>query len=328
MDDLEELAREALRLVGEAGGDADLDAVKVRFLGKKGRFTELMKGLGALPPAERPKAGAAVNAARERVVAALGEKRESLAAAALARRLAAESVDVTLSGRKTAGGTLHPITVTIRRIEEIFAGLGFSVESGPEIEDCYHNFDALCIEPDHPARSEHDTFYFDDNLLLRTQTSGVQIRVLEKTRPPVRIIVPGRVYRPDYDMTHSPMFHQVEGLLVDEHSSLAELKGVLRSFLINFFEDDLKVRFRPSFFPFTEPSAEVDVMGANGKWLEVLGCGMVNPRVLENVGVDPDRYRGFAFGLGVERLTMLRYGVNDLRAFFENDLRFLSQFGR
>ena len=298
MDNLEELVQKALQEINAVSDEASLDAVRVQYLGKKGCFTDLMKGLSALSPEERPKRGAEVNVAKTKVMEALNAKRDAMAAEALSKRLASESVDITLSGRTVEAGTLHPVTRTIKRIEEIFKGLGFNVEAGPEIEDCFHNFDALCIEPDHPARSEHDTFYFNSNLLLRTQTSGVQIRVMEKKKPPLRIIVPGRVYRPDYDMTHTPMFHQVEGLLVDEKSS------------------------------FTEPSAEVDVMGKNGKWLEVLGCGMVNPKVLENVGIDPNKYHGFAFGLGVERLTMLRYGVNDLRAFFENDLRFLKQFGK
>ena len=328
MDNLEDLVAKALALVEEAKDEASLEAIRVEYLGKKGAFTEEMKGVAKLSPEERPARGAVINAAKTKVVTALNAKRDAFAAEALKQKLAAEAVDITLPGRKFAEGSLHPVTRTIKRIEEIFGALGFSVEAGPEIEDCFHNFDALCIEPDHPARSVHDTFYFNSNLLLRTQTSGVQIRAMETTKPPLRIIVPGRVYRPDYDMTHTPMFHQVEGLLIDDKSSFSELKGILHSFLTNFFEEELQVRFRPSYFPFTEPSAEVDVMGKNGKWLEVLGCGMVNPRVLENVGVDPNKYHGFAFGLGVERLTMLRYGVNDLRAFFENDLRFLKQFGK
>ena len=328
MSDLNELVSQAQARIAEAGDEAALEAVRVDYLGKKGLFTEQMKGLGKLSPEERPKMGAVINAAKTQVTEALNARRAAIEAEILNRRLASETVDVTLPGRRAESGTLHPVTRTIRRIEEIFESLGFTTESGPEIEDCFHNFDALCIEPDHPARSEHDTFYFNDNLLLRTQTSGVQIRTMEKKAPPIRIIVPGRVYRPDYDMTHTPMFHQVEGLLVDDQSTFAELKGVLHSFLVNFFEEELEVRFRPSYFPFTEPSAEVDVRRKNGKWLEVLGCGMVNPRLYGNVGLDPDRYHGFAFGLGVERLAMLRYGVNDLRAFFENDMRFLKQFGK
>lgn len=328
MQNLEEQVTKVLAQINSVTNEQDLEPIRIEYLGKKGYFTELMKGLSTLTPEERPVKGALINKAKGQVLNALNARKELLATEALNAKLKAESLDITLAGNRSSSGTLHPVTRTIERIREIFGALGFKVETGPEIEDCFHNFDALCIEPDHPARSEKDTFYFNDNLLLRTQTSGVQIHVMEEQKPPIRIIVPGRVYRPDYDMTHTPMFHQIEGLLVDEHSTFAELKGVLHSFLINFFEEELQVRFRPSYFPFTEPSAEVDVMGKNGKWLEVLGCGMVNPKVLENVGIDSTKYHGFAFGLGVERLTMLRYGVTDLRAFFENDLRFLKQFGK
>jgi phenylalanyl-tRNA synthetase alpha chain len=244
----------------------------------------------------------------------------------LNQKLAGETIDVTLPGRGQSRGGLHPVTRTINRIESFFNELGFSVKTGPEVEDGFHNFDALNIPANHPARADHDTFYFNPDVMLRTQTSGVQIRTMEVEEPPLRIISPGRVYRNDYDQTHTPMFHQVEGLMVDKNVSFAELKGILHDFLNNFFEQDLQVRFRPSYFPFTEPSAEVDVMGKNGKWLEVLGCGMVHPNVLKAVNIDPEIYTGFAFGMGVERLTMLRYEVNDLRAFFENDLRFLKQF--
>ncbi|MDD6177524.1 MAG: phenylalanine--tRNA ligase subunit alpha [Succinivibrionaceae bacterium] len=328
MQNLDELVSKVLVQIEAINEEQDLEPIRIEYLGKKGYFTELMKQLGTVSQEERPKMGAQINQAKTKVLNAVNARREFLATQALNKKLQAESVDITLAGNHNSFGSLHPVTRTIKRVEEIFGALGFSVAKGPEIEDCFHNFDALCIEPDHPARSEKDTFYFNDNLLLRTQTSGVQIRVMEERKPPIRIIVPGRVYRPDYDMTHTPMFHQIEGLLVDEHSTFSELKGVLHSFLTNFFEEELQVRFRPSFFPFTEPSAEVDVMGKNGKWLEVLGCGMVNPKVLQNVGIDPNKYKGFAFGLGVERLTMLRYGVTDLRAFFENDLRFLKQFGK
>ena len=237
-----------------------------------------------------------------------------------------EKVDVSLPGRKVEIGGLHPVTITIERVTKFFSELGFSVESGPEIESDYYNFDALNIPKHHPARADHDTFWFNPELLLRTQTSGVQIRTMEKKQPPIRIMAPGRVYRNDYDQTHTPMFHQIELLYVDKNANFTELKGLLHDFLRAFFEEDLQVRFRPSYFPFTEPSAEVDVMGKNGKWLEVLGCGMVHPNVLRNVGIDPNEYSGFAVGMGVERLTMLRYNVTDLRAFFENDLRFLKQF--
>ncbi len=285
-----------------------------------------MKGLGALSAEERPAAGAVINQAKQQVQDALNERREALEVAVLNQKLAAETIDVSLPGRRIENGGLHPVTRTIERIERLFGEMGFKVARGPEIEDGFHNFDALNIPAHHPARTDHDTFYFNPDLMLRTHTSGVQIRTMQQQQPPIRIIAPGRVYRNDYDMTHTPMFHQVEGLLVDEHASFTELKGILHDFLRNYFEEDLTIRFRPSYFPFTEPSAEVDVMGKNGKWLEVLGCGMVHPNVLRSVGIDPEKYSGFAFGMGVERLTMLRYGVNDLRAFFENDLRFLKQF--
>ena len=285
-----------------------------------------MKSLGKLSPEERPKVGAEINRAKQEVMTALNEKKDSIERAALTRKLMSEKIDISLPGRNASVGTLHPVTKTIMRIRELFADMGFQVVEGPEIEDAFHNFDALNIPANHPARSEHDTFYFNPDLVLRTQTSGVQIRVMEKQQPPIRMISPGRVYRPDYDMTHSPMFHQVEGLLIDKDIHFTDLKGILYDFLLNFFEEDLEIRFRPSFFPFTEPSAEVDVKGKNGKWLEVLGCGMVHPQVLISAGVDPKVYSGFAFGLGVERFAMLRYGVNDLRAFFENDVRFLKQF--
>ncbi|MCP3289751.1 phenylalanine--tRNA ligase subunit alpha [Aeromonas hydrophila] len=305
---------------------AALDEIRVKYLGKKGFFTEQMKGLGALSAEERPAAGAVINQAKQQVQDALNERREALEVAVLNQKLAAETIDVSLPGRRIENGGLHPVTRTIERIERLFGEMGFKVARGPEIEDGFHNFDALNIPAHHPARTDHDTFYFNPDLMLRTHTSGVQIRTMEHQQPPIRIIAPGRVYRNDYDMTHTPMFHQVEGLLVDEHASFTELKGILHDFLRNYFEEDLTIRFRPSYFPFTEPSAEVDVMGKNGKWLEVLGCGMVHPNVLRSVGIDPEKYSGFAFGMGVERLTMLRYGVNDLRAFFENDLRFLKQF--
>ena len=256
----------------------------------------------------------------------LNAKKELLEQAALNAQLSQEKIDVSLPGRKTELGGLHPVSITIERVVKFFANLGFTVEVGPEVESDYYNFDALNIPAHHPARADHDTFWFDAQRLLRTQTSGVQIRTMEKMRPPIRIMAPGRVYRNDYDQTHTPMFHQIELLYVDKHANFTELKGLLHDFLRAFFEEDLQVRFRPSYFPFTEPSAEVDVMGKNGKWLEVLGCGMVHPNVLRNVGIDPNEYSGFAVGMGVERLTMLRYNVTDLRSFFENDLRFLKQF--
>jgi phenylalanyl-tRNA synthetase alpha chain len=316
----------ALHAVAGATDIAALEDVRVTFMGKKGSITELLKSLGAMDPEQRKLAGQQINELKQRVQDALNQQRDQLHQAQLALKLAQEQIDVTLPGRKLDDGGLHPVTRTIARIESFFTELGFVVKHGPEIEDDFHNFDALNIPEHHPARADHDTFYFNPKLMLRTQTSGVQIRTMEQQQPPLRIISPGRVYRNDYDQTHTPMFHQVEGLMVDKNVSFTELKGILHDFLQNFFEEDLNVRFRPSFFPFTEPSAEVDVMGKNGKWLEVLGCGMVHPNVLRSVGIDPEVYSGFAFGMGVERLTMLRYGVTDLRSFFENDLRFLKQF--
>ncbi|MDI3431550.1 phenylalanine--tRNA ligase subunit alpha [Aeromonas sp. V90_14] len=326
MQQLEEVVGQARAEIEGVSDIAALDEIRVKYLGKKGFFTEQMKGLGALSAEERPAAGAVINQAKQQVQDALNERREALEVAVLNQKLAAETIDVSLPGRRIENGGLHPVTRTIERIERLFGEMGFKVARGPEIEDGFHNFDALNIPAHHPARTDHDTFYFNPDLMLRTHTSGVQIRTMEHQQPPIRIIAPGRVYRNDYDITHTPMFHQVEGLLVDEHASFTELKGILHDFLRNYFEEDLTIRFRPSYFPFTEPSAEVDVMGKNGKWLEVLGCGMVHPNVLRSVGIDPEKYSGFAFGMGVERLTMLRYGVNDLRAFFENDLRFLKQF--
>ncbi|MEH8198090.1 phenylalanine--tRNA ligase subunit alpha [Aeromonas allosaccharophila] len=326
MQQLEEVVGQARAEIEGVSDIATLDEIRVKYLGKKGFFTEQMKGLGALSAEERPAAGAVINQAKQQVQDALNERREALEVAVLNQKLAAETIDVSLPGRRIENGGLHPVTRTIERIERLFGEMGFKVARGPEIEDGFHNFDALNIPAHHPARTDHDTFYFNPDLMLRTHTSGVQIRTMQQQQPPIRIIAPGRVYRNDYDMTHTPMFHQVEGLLVDEHASFTELKGILHDFLRNYFEEDLTIRFRPSYFPFTEPSAEVDVMGKNGKWLEVLGCGMVHPNVLRSVGIDPETYSGFAFGMGVERLTMLRYGVNDLRAFFENDLRFLKQF--
>jgi phenylalanyl-tRNA synthetase alpha chain len=337
MDALAELLDLATR---EALGAADmgaLDVVRVRYLGKKGLLTERLKAVGALPAEERRVAGQAINEAKDALQRTLEERRRALDAAALRAQLTAQRVDVTLPGRGRRLGGLHPITRTLDRIERIFAQAGFEVVEGPEIEDDYHNFAALNIPEHHPARAMHDTFYFDAHTVLRTHTSPVQIRVMETQRPPLRVIAPGRVYRCDSDLTHSPMFHQVEGLMVDEGVSFADLKGTLAEFLRTFFEADLGVRFRPSYFPFTEPSAEVDIQcvicGGGGcrvckesGWLEVLGCGMVHPNVFTAVGVDSERYTGYAFGMGVERLAMLRYGVNDLRLFFENDLRFLGQF--
>ncbi len=338
MSGLEDIEKQSMQDVAEAADPAALDDVRVRYLGKKGLLTLQLKQLGKLSVEERPAAGQEINRVKQVLQQALEARRETLKSAALDAQLAGEKIDVTLPGRGQPQGGLHPVTITMRRIEKLFEPLGFSVEEGPEIEDDFHNFGALNIPDHHPARAMHDTFYFDAHTLLRTHTSPVQVRVMEQQQPPLRIIAPGRVYRCDSDLTHTPMFHQVEGLLIDENVSFANLKGVLDDFLHLFFErDDLAVRFRPSYFPFTEPSAEVDIQcvmcagdgcrvcGQSG-WLEVLGCGMVHPKVLEQVGIDNERYTGFAFGMGVERLAMLRYGVNDLRLFFENDLGFLEQF--
>ena len=338
MGDLATLLRQALDEVAASTTLAALDEVRVRWLGKKGAFTEQLKALGALPAAERPAAGARINEAKQQFEAAVESVREALARAAVEAELAAGRIDVTLPGRGEARGGVHPVTRARLRIERIFRDSGFEIATGPEIEDDFHNFEALNIPADHPARAMHDTFYFPDGRLLRTHTSPVQVRELRKGRLPLAMIMPGRVYRVDYDMTHSPMFHQVEGLVVDEQVSFANLKAVLQGFLRAFFEKDLRMRLRPSYFPFTEPSAEVDMScvfcdGAGCRvckhtgWLEIAGCGMVHPNVLAAAGVDATRWNGYAFGMGIERLAMLRYGVSDLRLFFESDLRFLRQFG-
>ncbi len=305
-----------------------LENAKAKYLGKTGALTDALKGLGKLSNEERPAAGAAINVVKQAIEAALNTRREAILSAAQAMQLAQESIDVTLPARAQSQGGLHPVTLTLQRIEALFHSIGFDVATGPEIETDFYNFTALNIPENHPARAMHDTFYVDEQNVLRTHTSPVQIHYMENKEPPLKIIAPGRVYRVDSDATHSPMFHQVEGLWVDENISFANLKGVVQDFLQKFFErDDLIVRFRPSFFPFTEPSAEMD-MSWNGGWLEIGGCGMVHPEVFKHVNIDSEKYRGFAFGLGVERLAMLRYGVNDLRHFFNNDLRFLQQFNK
>lgn len=303
-----------------------LEQIRIDYLGKKGFFTQQMMALREIAPEDRPAVGQLINQAKEQVVTALNSQKSALEQAALNEKLKNEVIDVTLPARAYELGGLHPVSITVKRLTSFFERLGFSVEQGPEIEDDYHNFDALNIPAHHPARADHDTFWFDSKRLLRTQTSTVQIRTMQQQKPPIRIIAPGRTYRNDYDQTHTPMFHQMEGLLVDQNINFSHLKGLLHDFLHCFFEDEMEIRFRPAYFPFTEPSAEVDIKMKNGKWLEVLGCGMVHPQVLKNVGIDPDVYTGFAFGMGIERLTMLRYGVTDLRAFFENDVRFLKQF--
>ncbi|MDB5905487.1 MAG: phenylalanyl-tRNA synthetase, alpha subunit [Betaproteobacteria bacterium] len=327
MQDVDTLVNEALEIFGGIDDADALEQVKARYLGKAGALTQLSKTLGKLDPAERPAMGSRINAAKEKLEDALRQRRETIQAGKLEARLKEEALDVTLPGRGPGVGAVHPVTRTLERVETLFHSLGFEVADGPEIETDYYNFTALNQPENHPARSMHDTFYLADGRhLLRTHTSPIQIRYMEQHRPPIKIIAPGRVYRVDSDATHSPMFHQVEGLWIDEHVTFADLKGVVSEFLKRFFErEDLKVRFRPSFFPFTEPSAEVD-MSFGERWLEIGGCGMVHPTVLKNVNIDPERCQGFAFGMGLDRLTMLRYGVNDLRLFFENDLRFLRQF--
>lgn len=343
MQSLLELMGEAHQQISGAVSLAALDQVRVQYLGKTGLITEQLKQLGRLPPEERKVAGQEINLAKQALTSAIEMRRDSLQAEALNVRLRDESVDVTLPGRRMDTGGLHPVTLTIQRMQEIFAQLGFALAEGPQVEDDFHNFTALNVPANHPARAMQDTFYMDntglqDGLLLRTHTSSVQIRYMETNQPPIRIIAPGRVYRCDSDMTHSPMFHQVEGLMVDKDVTFADLKGILDEFFRAFFEvEDLKTRFRASFFPFTEPSAETDItcVHCHGKgcrvckqtgWLEVMGCGMVHPNVLRHVGIDSEAYTGFAFGMGVERLTMLRYQINDLRVLFENDVRFLRQF--
>jgi phenylalanyl-tRNA synthetase alpha chain len=330
MENLKQILADALSAVAASESESALDDVRVHYLGKKGALTALLKQLGSVSAEDRPKFGQLVNEAKGQVQEKITERKIALAKAALNAKLATETIDVSLSGKGQEVGGLHPVTRTMERIETFFRGIGFDVAEGPEIEDDYHNFEALNIPAHHPARAMQDTFYFNPTTVLRTHTSPVQVRTMEMTQPPIRIICPGRVYRCDSDQTHTPMFHQVEGLLIDENISFADLKGILQQFLNVFFEDDLKVRFRPSYFPFTEPSIEVDIMRTNSKgeesWLEVLGCGMVHPKVLEMSGIDSEKYTGFAFGMGVERFAMLRYKVEDLRMFFENDLRFLKQF--
>ena len=336
--DLQALSAKAQSAIKAADNLDALDQIRVSYLGKKGELTSLLKTLGSLPAEQRKSAGQDINRTKQDVQQAIEARKSALQAAALDAKLASERIDVTLPGRGQTGGGLHPVTRTMQRIDELFSQLGFAVEQGPEIEDDYHNFEALNIPSHHPARAMHDTFYFDAQTLLRTHTSPVQVRHMQSDTPPLRIIAPGRVYRCDSDLTHTPMFHQVEGLLVDRNVSFSDLMGTLADFLQHFFEnDELQTRFRPSYFPFTEPSSEVDIqcvmcqgegcrVCSHTGWLEILGCGMVHPNVFKAVGIDNEEYTGYAFGMGVERLAMLRYGVNDLRLFFENDLKFLQQF--
>ena len=337
MSDLQAIKAEALAAIQSASDARVLDDIRIQYLGKKGQLTAALKSLGQLPPEERPAAGAKINEVKAEVAKVLATRKQVIESEAMNAKLAEQTVDVTLPGRTERPGNLHPVSKTIQRIESIFREAGYQVAEGPEIEDDYHNFEALNIPAHHPARAMHDTFYIDPTTVLRTHTSPVQVRVMESQEPPIRIICPGRVYRCDSDVTHTPMFHQVEGLLIDKNVGMPDLKGTVTQFLQAFFEKDLGVRFRPSYFPFTEPSAEVDMecVICSGKgcrvckqtgWLEVMGCGMVHPKVFGYSNIDADEYTGFAFGMGVERLAMLRYGVNDLRIFFDNDLRFLRQF--
>ncbi|TKR31048.1 phenylalanine--tRNA ligase subunit alpha [Luteimonas gilva] len=330
MSDIEQLNGQALADIAAADSPDALEHLRVSLLGKSGSITAQLKSLGALPAEERKAAGEAINRVRDAVGEALAARKTALDDAALDARLAGETIDVTLPGRGAERGGLHPISRTAERIAGIFARLGYEQVDGPEIEDDWHNFEALNFPPHHPARAMHDTFYFGDGRLLRTHTSGMQVRYMLENKPPLRMIALGKVYRSDSDQTHTPMFHQCEGLLIDEQASFADLKGTLAEFVRAFFERDFEMRFRPSYFPFVEPGAEVDIAwhqpDGSTRWLEVLGCGMVHPSVLRNVGIDPERYTGFAFGMGVERLAMLRYGVDDLRSFFDNDVRFLRQF--
>ncbi len=330
MSELEAQARSAANEIEQAVSIDVLETIRVRLLGKSGLITEQLKRLGALAPEERKAAGAEVNRVKQALTDAIAARRESLEQSALAERLASERIDVSLPGRGPRAGSLHPVARAAERIAGIFARMGYELADGPEIEDDWHNFEALNFPPHHPARAMHDTFYFPDGRLLRTHTSPVQVRYMRERQPPFRMIAIGKVYRSDSDQTHSPMFHQMEGLLIDETSTFADLKGTLKQFVDAFFERDFSMRFRPSYFPFTEPSAEVDIRwdreDGSERWLEVLGCGMVHPNVLRSCGIDPERYTGFAFGIGIERFAMLRYGVGDLRSFFENDTRFLAQF--
>jgi len=332
MSELEKIVAEAEKAIAATASVADLEQAKARFLGKAGSLTELLKSLGKLPPEEKPKAGAAINQAKVKVEGFIQSRRDSILATALDGQLAAEAIDVTLPGRRQGAGGLHPIALAQEEVEKLFASMGFSVADGPEIESDWYNFTSLRMPPDHPSRSMQDTFYIaGTDRVLRTQTSPVQIRFMESHKPPIRIICPGRVYRNDHDATHSPMFHQIEALWVDEGISLADLKGTITQFCRAFFErDEINLRFRPSYFPFVEPGVEIDMewrrLGGEVSYLEIAGAGVVHPEVLRNGGIDPQRYSGFAFGMGLDRIAMLKYGVNDLRLFFENDLKFLEQF--
>jgi len=334
--ELKQIIQDAEQAIQIADNLMDLDQVRVKFLGKKGQLTDLLKSLGSLSAEERPKVGQAVNEAKQQIQAWITEKTDQLKQHQLEQQLSAQAIDVTLPGKQLGSGSLHPVTLVRNRLELLFSEMGFDIAEGPEIEDEWYNFDALNIPTHHPARAEHDTFFTDDKRVLRTHTSPVQIRYMQTHEPPMRMVAPGRVYRCDFDASHTPMFHQLEALVIDKAINFAQLKGLLIELIHRFFETDAPLRFRPSYFPFTEPSAEVDIRcvicGGKGcnvcgsGWLEILGCGMVHPQVLKNGGIDPEKYTGYAIGLGIDRLTMLYYGIKDLRTLFENDLRFLSQF--
>ena len=325
-DNLSDLSDSAIQEINKTSSSNELELVRVKYLGKRGSITGALKSLSEIDPKERPAFGKRINEIKSSIQLKLSEKKASLQKKEINQSIDDKKIDVTLPGRNSFQGHRHPITRTLLEIEEIFYGAGFEVEDGPEIEDEYHNFTALNISDNHPARAMHDTFYFNSEYLLRTHTSPIQIRSMEREGVPIRVIAPGKVYRRDSDITHTPMFHQIEGLVIDKGINFSHLKGILHQFINTFFEDNTEVRFRPSYFPFTEPSAEVDILSKENKWLEILGCGMVHPKVLENLGINTETYSGYAFGMGVERLTMLKYGIKDIRSFYENDLNFLNQF--
>ncbi len=325
-DRLADLSKQALKDIRNSSTLEELESVRVQYLGKKGSVSTQLKKLSALDPDDRPRIGKEVNKLKKLVEKEISNKKSLLNDKKIKSNIEDNSLDVSMPGRTTIIGNPHPVTSTLNEIEKIFLNAGFLVEDGPEIEDEYHNFTALNIPENHPARAMHDTFYFNAQYLLRTHTSPIQIRSMEKYGVPIRVIAPGKVYRRDSDITHTPMFHQIEGLVIDKDINFTHLKGILHDFINTFFEDDMKLRFRPSYFPFTEPSAEVDLLSKDNQWLEILGCGMVHPKVLTNLGIDNEKYNGYAFGMGVERLAMLKYGINDIRFFYENDLNFLNQF--
>jgi phenylalanyl-tRNA synthetase alpha chain len=325
-DSLSDLSSKSIQEISECSNLKELELLRVKYLGKKGAITKQLKALGKLTSSERPKAGQKINILKEKVQSLIDARKIVLADASIQEKIESSSIDVTLSGRKNNRGNIHPISSILYEIESIFHNSGFRVEDGPEIEDEYHNFTALNIPENHPARAMHDTFYFNTNYLLRTHTSPIQIRSMETHGVPIKVIAPGKVYRRDSDITHTPMFHQIEGLVIDKDINFTHLKGMLHQFINTFYKRDMELRFRPSYFPFTEPSAEVDILSKDGSWLEILGCGMVHPKVLENLKIDPEIYTGYAFGMGVERLAMLRHEIKDIRLFYENDLHFLNQF--